>query len=104
MLKRHEVEILLKAGHPKTEVARLSGASLRSVKRIAEESPVVQVDDVAPIRDPPVQLFLSGTDLPAVQVQPPGSRFDPQDRRGCERPVVLPLAVQAGPDAVGRFP
>ncbi len=23
MLKRHEVEILLKAGHPKTEVARL---------------------------------------------------------------------------------
>jgi len=45
MLKRHEVEILLKAGHPKTEVARLSGASLRSVKRIAEESPVVQVDD-----------------------------------------------------------
>ena len=47
MLKRHEVEILLKAGHPKTEVARLSGVSLRSVKRIAEESPVVDVDDAA---------------------------------------------------------
>jgi len=45
MLKRHEVEILLKAGHAKTEVARLSGVSLRSVKRIAEESPVEQVDD-----------------------------------------------------------
>ena len=45
MLKRHEVEILLKAGHPKTEVARLSGVSLRSVKRIAEESAVVHVDD-----------------------------------------------------------
>jgi branched-subunit amino acid transport protein len=29
MLKRHEVEILLKAGHAKTEVARLSGVSLR---------------------------------------------------------------------------
>jgi hypothetical protein len=40
MLKRHEVEILLKAGHAKTEVARLSGVSLRSVKRIAEERPV----------------------------------------------------------------
>jgi hypothetical protein len=26
MLKRHEVEILLKAGHGKTEVARLTGA------------------------------------------------------------------------------
>jgi len=34
MLKRHEIEILLKAGHGKAEVARLSGASLRSVKRI----------------------------------------------------------------------
>jgi hypothetical protein len=45
MLKRHEVEILLKAGHPKTEVARLSRVSLRSVKRIAEESPVAHVDD-----------------------------------------------------------
>ena len=47
MLKRHEVEILLKAGHPKTEVARLSGVSLRSVKRIAEEEPVMHVDDQA---------------------------------------------------------
>jgi hypothetical protein len=47
MLKRHEVEILLKAGHTKTEVARLSGVSLRSVKRIAQEEPVVHVDDEA---------------------------------------------------------
>ena len=45
MLKRHEVEILLKAGHPETEVARLAGVSLCSVKRIAEEAPVVHVDD-----------------------------------------------------------
>jgi transposase len=45
MLKRHEVEILLKAGHAKTEVARLSGVSLRTVKRIAEERPVEHVDD-----------------------------------------------------------
>jgi DNA invertase Pin-like site-specific DNA recombinase len=45
MLKRHEIEILLKAGHRKTEVARLSGVSLRSVKRIAQESPVVHVND-----------------------------------------------------------
>jgi transposase len=47
MLKRHEVEILLRAGHRKTEVARLTGVSLCSVKRIAEESPVVHVDDAA---------------------------------------------------------
>jgi transposase len=47
MLKRHEVEILLKAGHAKTEVARLAGVSLCSVKRIAEEAPVAHVDDAA---------------------------------------------------------
>ena len=47
MLKRHEVEILLKAGHAKAEVARLAGVSLCSVKRIAEEGPVVHVDDRA---------------------------------------------------------
>ena len=45
MLKRHEVEILLRADHRKTEVALLTGVSLCSVKRIAEESPVVHVDD-----------------------------------------------------------
>jgi hypothetical protein len=47
MLKRHEVEILLKAGHSKAEVARLAGVSRRSVNRIAEEAPVVHVDDAA---------------------------------------------------------
>jgi transposase len=47
MLKRHEVEILLKAGHRKTEVTRLTGVSLCSVKRIAQEGPVVHVDDAA---------------------------------------------------------
>ena len=47
MLKRHEIEILLKAGHPKTEVARVAGVSARSVHRIAEESPVVHLDDSA---------------------------------------------------------
>src|SRR5690348_16871544 len=47
MLKRHEIEILLKAGHSKTEVARLAGVSLCSVKRIAEENPVAHADDAA---------------------------------------------------------
>jgi transposase len=47
MLKRHEIEILLRASHRKTEVARLTGVSLCSVKRIAQESPVVHVDDAA---------------------------------------------------------
>jgi hypothetical protein len=47
MLKRHEVKILLKADHRKTEVARLNGISLRTVKRIAEEESVVHVYDEA---------------------------------------------------------
>jgi transposase len=47
MLKRHEVEILLRAGHPKSEVSRLAGVSLCSVKRIAQEGPVVHVDNAA---------------------------------------------------------
>ena len=46
-LNRHEVEILLKAAHSKTEMARLAGVSLCSVKRIAQESPVVRVDNAA---------------------------------------------------------
>jgi IS30 family transposase len=45
MMKRYEIEVLLKAGHPKTEVARLAGVSARTVHRVAEESPVVHVDD-----------------------------------------------------------
>lgn len=47
MLKRHEIEVLLKAGHAKVQVAGLAGVSLSSVKRIAEEAPVVHVDDAA---------------------------------------------------------
>ena len=47
MLKRHEIEILLKAGHSQPEVARLSGVGLRSVWRIAKEPSVVDVDDAA---------------------------------------------------------
>jgi transposase len=47
MLKRHEVQVLLKAGHSQVEVARLTGTSPSSVKRIAEEGPVVHVEDAA---------------------------------------------------------
>lgn len=47
ILKRHEVQILLRANYPRTEVARLSGVSLCSVRRIAGEAPVVLFDDAA---------------------------------------------------------
>lgn len=47
MLKRHEVEVLLKAGHSQAEAARLTGVGLRSVQHLAKEAPVVHVDDAA---------------------------------------------------------
>jgi transposase len=47
MLKRHEVQVLLSAGHTQAEVAKLASVSERSVRRIADEVPVVHVDDGA---------------------------------------------------------
>jgi len=82
MLKRHEIEILLKAGHGKAEVARLSGASLRSVKRIAQEGPVVHIDDaaeraqrqvgrpstVASFRKLAVEILEQAPELPSLEI------------------------------------
>lgn len=47
MLKRHEIKVLLKAGHSKVEVARLAGVALRSVKRVAKEGDIEHIDDAA---------------------------------------------------------
>jgi hypothetical protein len=47
MLKRHEVQVLLKAGHRQVEAARLAGVSVSSVKRIAGEVAVTEVEDAA---------------------------------------------------------
>lgn len=82
MLKRHEIEILLKAGHRKTEVARLAGVSLCTVKRIAQENPVVHVDDkgertkrqigrpstVATFRNQIVQILQQEPDLASLEI------------------------------------
>jgi transposase len=82
MLKRHEIEVLLKAGHPKVEVAGLAGVSLSSVKRIAEEAPVVHVDDAAErvkrrigrpsqvenFRKLVAEILAEKADLPSVEV------------------------------------
>lgn len=47
LLKRHEVQVLLKAGHTQEEVAAFSGISERAVRRIAGEAAVQHVDDSA---------------------------------------------------------
>jgi hypothetical protein len=47
LLKRHEVQVLLKAGHKRTEVSRLTGISRSSVQRISVEATTEQFDDTA---------------------------------------------------------
>src|SRR6516165_7541488 len=97
MLKRHEVEILLKAHHSKAEVARLAGVSLRSVNRIAEEAPVVHVDDavgrekrrigrpsiVEDFRKIIVKILEEKCDLPSLGDPSPGSRSRLPRRQDC---------------------
>ena len=47
MLKRHEIQVLRRAGHPQTEVAQLAGVSLGSVRRVEREAAVTHVDTPA---------------------------------------------------------
>jgi transposase len=47
MLKRHEIQVLRKAGHSLPEVAELAGVSIRSVQRVEDEAAVVGVDNEA---------------------------------------------------------
>jgi len=47
MLKRHEVQVLRRAGHTWKEIAALSGVSVRTVRRVAAEAAVTSVDNVA---------------------------------------------------------
>jgi transposase len=45
MLKRHEIQVLRRAGHNQCEVAKFAGVSERSVRRVEDEEPVASVDD-----------------------------------------------------------
>jgi transposase len=45
MLKRHEIQVLRRAGHSLDEVARMAGVSRRSVVRVDAESAVMQIDN-----------------------------------------------------------
>ena len=44
MLKRHEIQVLRRAGHSQTDVARLTGVSLGSVRRVEDEAEVTRID------------------------------------------------------------
>ena len=49
MLKRHEIQVLRKAGHNQSQVARFAGVSRRSVRRVEAEVAVNHVDTAAEI-------------------------------------------------------
>jgi predicted transcriptional regulator len=44
MLKRHEIQVLRRAGHSQREVAVLAGVSRRSVQRVDTEAAVTHID------------------------------------------------------------
>ena len=44
MMKRHEIQVLRRAGHSQLEVAKLAGTSERTVRRVEDEPPVTSVE------------------------------------------------------------
>jgi transposase len=49
LLKRHAIQVLVAAGRmPQAEIARFVGVDERTVRRVAKEAPVTEVDIVAP--------------------------------------------------------
>jgi len=47
LLLRHEIQVLLRAGHAQADVATRTGASIRTVRRVVAEDAVTRVDDAA---------------------------------------------------------
>ena len=45
LLKRHEIQVLLRAGFSPREVAERSGTSIDTVRRVRKESSVEHTDD-----------------------------------------------------------
>lgn len=51
LLKRHEIQVLLRAGHSQRDVAARTGASIATVRRVERESEVTSADDVVERRE-----------------------------------------------------
>ena len=114
MLKRHEIQVLRRAGHTWQEVAALSGVSVRTVRRVAAEAAVTTVDNAAerarrqvgrPVkaeayRDVVVQALTEDPDVAVRRVAAPRPAGGLHRRQKC---AVCLGADAAGPhgDAVG---
>jgi transposase len=46
-MKRHEIQVLLKAGLAQAEIAKIAGVGERTVRRVADEDPVTETNDGA---------------------------------------------------------
>lgn len=51
LLKRHEIQVLLRAGHSQRDVAERTGASADTVRRVRDEAEVTKTDDTAERRE-----------------------------------------------------
>jgi transposase len=51
LLKRHEIQVLLRAGHSHRDVAEQTGASLDTIARVKHEDGVSEVDDAMERRE-----------------------------------------------------
>lgn len=51
LLKRHEIQVLLRAGHSQSDVAKRTGASPASVRRVKREEDVTVADDASTRRE-----------------------------------------------------
>jgi transposase len=69
MLKRHEIQVLRRAGHSQTETAKLAGVSERSIRRVESEAAVTVTDTAAerrrrrigrPTKAEAFRVFLAG--------------------------------------------
>jgi transposase len=108
MIQRHDVQVLLAAGHTQREVAELAQISLRSVKRIAKELTVEKLDDAAEIRRRGVgrpssvhayedlirEILGAEKELPTVEVL---HRLRQQGYRGGKSPVYDLVRSLRGP-------
>jgi transposase len=82
MLKRHEIQVLRRAGHTQTEIAKLAGVSRRSVQRVEIETAVTHLEaalaregrgigrpaKAEPFRSVVVEVLTSDPDLLSVEI------------------------------------
>ena len=82
MMKRHEIQVLLRAGHPQAEVARLAGVSERTVRAVQQEAEIASVDDALerrrraigrpskaePLREFVTQLIAAAPEMMALEL------------------------------------